>query len=152
MEQRGVDFFFHEERYYYLPTYFNPPSTDLFFHVKKKNHQSLSKGIVFFFILNKFMGHSFNQIVKLCKGCIFFSLEKVHEPFIQDLVGFSLLLIGVLCFFFSHFLVFFWFFFFSCKSSQIIHSLDLEVVFFFRRWKKNIAFSFIQSIFPQNVK
>ena len=42
--------------------------------------------------------------------------------------------------------------FFSCKSSHTIHSFDLEAVFFFRRWKKNTAFSFIQSILPQNVK
>ena len=52
-----------------------------------------------FFFLIKFMGHSFNQIVKLC---IFFFPEKVHEAFIQDLVGFSLFFLKVGCVFFFH--------------------------------------------------
>ena len=57
---------------------------------------------------------------------------KVHEPFIQDLVGFSLFFYeSVVCFFFSKFMCVFCVFFFSCKSSHAIHSIDLEAVFFF---------------------
>ena len=68
---------------------------------------------------------------KKIQGCIFFFPEKVHEAFIQDLVGFSLFFLKVGCvFFFPHFCVFF-LCFFSCKSSHAIHSFDLEAVFFF---------------------
>ena len=111
------------------------------------------------------MGHSFNQIVKLCifffreaekkdKGVFFFFPEKVHEAFIQDLVGFSLFFLKVGCvFFFPHFWVFFVCFFFPVKVHIAIHSFNLEAVFFFSSLeKKNTAFSFIQSIFPQSVK
>ena len=112
------------------------------------------------------MGQSINQIEKFClffflrsgkkkiQGCIFFFPEKVHEPFIQDLVGFSLFFYeSVVCFFFSKFLCVFCVFFFSCKSSHSIHSIDLEAVFFFLSLeKKNTAFLIIQSIFPQNVE
>ena len=125
-----------------------------------------SKVSYFFFFLIKFMGHSINQIVKLCifffprsgkkkyKGVFFFFLEKVHEPFIQDLVGFYLFFLKVVCvFFFPTFLGVFCVFFFSCKSSHFIHTIHLEAVFFFfGRWKKKYSF-FIHSIdFPQNVK
>ena len=84
---------------------------------------------------------------KKIQGCIFFSPEKVHEAFIQDVVGFSLFFLKVGCvFFFPSFCVFFLCFFFSCKSSHAIHSIDLEAVFFFfRRWKKKYSF-FIHSI------
>ena len=49
--------------------------------------------------------------------------------------------------------MFFVCFFFPVKVHIAIHSFDLEAVFFFSSLeKKNTAFSFIQSIFPQNVK
>ena len=83
---------------------------------------------------------------KKYKGVFFFFPEKVHEAFIQDVVGFSFFSLKVGCvFFFPNFCVFFLCFFFSCKSSHAIHSFDLEAVFFFRRWKKKYSF-FIHSI------
>ena len=64
---------------------------------------------MYFFSLIKFMGHSFIQIVK--QGCIFLP-GKVHELFIQDLVGFSFFYLKVGCIFFSTFLGFLCVFFF----------------------------------------
>ena len=56
-------------------------------------------------------------------------------------------------FFFQIFVCFLCVFFFLVKVHIAIHSFDLEAVFFFFvARKKNTAFSFIQSIFPQNVK
>ena len=74
----------------------------------------------------------FREAGKKNKRVYFFFPGKVHEPFIQDLVGFSLFFYeSVVCFFFPNFCVFFVCFFFSCKSSHSIHSIDLEAVFFF---------------------
>ena len=53
--------------------------------------------------------------------------------------------------FFFHICVCFFWCFFSCKRSHIIHSLDLDAVFFYPSRKKNTALSFIQSSLPQNV-
>ena len=99
------------------------------------------------------MGHSFNQIVKLWNARVYFFFPRKSSWAIHSGSGgfFFIFFESGLCFFF-HIFWYFFVFFFSCKSSHVIHSFDLEAVFFFRRWKKNTAFSFIQSIFPQNVK
>ena len=79
---------------------------------------------------------------KKYKGVFFFP-EKVHEAFIQDLVGFSLFFLKVGCVFFFHIFGCFLCIFFSCKSSHAIHSFDLEAVFFFSsRKKKQLFYSF----------
>ena len=91
---------------------------------------------------------------KKIQGCIFFFPEKVHEAFIQDLVGFSFFFLKVGCVFFFHiFVCFFCVFFFPVKVHMpFIHSISKLYFFFSSLEKKNTAFSFIQSILPQNVK
>ena len=81
------------------------------------------------------------------QGCIFFSQENFisHSFRIWWVFLFFFLKMGM--FWFS---TFFYVFsvFFSCKSSQVIHSFDLEAVFFFSVNGKKYSF-FIHSIdFP----
>ena len=80
------------------------------------------------------------------KRVYFFLLGKLHEPFIQDLVGFSLFYVSVGCIFFLHLCVFFLCVFFFCKSSHVNHSFDLDAVFFFPSPEKKKHSIFIHSI------
>ena len=122
----------------------------IFFLSRKSSwvNQSIkSKNFVFFFFRE--------AEKKKYKGVFFFFPEKVHEPFIQDLVGFSLFFNeSVVCFFFSKFLFVFCVFFFFLVKVHIpfIQSISKLYFFFLSLEKKNTAFLIIQSIFPQNVE
>ena len=120
------------------------------------------KGIVFFFFLIKFMGHSFNQIVKLCfffsrsgkkkyEGAFFFSQKKfMRHSFRIWWVFLFFLKVGCV-FFFSTFWVFFVCFFFSCKSSHC-HSFiqSRGCIFFFLSLEKKIQlFHSFNRFFPK---
>ena len=110
------------------------------------------------------MGQSINQIPKCCvffsakrkkkiQGCIFFFPRKSSWGIHSGSGGFFFIFFesGV-CFFFPHVCVFFLCFFFPVKVHMpFIHSIS-KLYFFFVAGKKNTAFSFIQSILPQNVK
>ena len=117
-----------------------------------------------FFFLIKFMGHSFNQIVKLCifffreaekkntRGYFFFPRKSSWGIHSGSGGFFFIFFESGVCFFFSTFFGFF-FVFFSCKSSHVIHSFDLEAAFFFRRWKKKIQlFHSFNRFFPKMFK
>ena len=114
-----------------------------------------SKGIVIFFLTDKVHGPFIQSNRKVV--CFFFP-RSGKEKFMSHSFRIWWVFLyffwkwGVF-FFFSTFLGVFFVFFFSCKSSHVIHSFDLKAVFFFSSLeKKNTAFSFIQSIFSQNVK
>ena len=113
------------------------------------------------------MGHSINQIVKLCifffprsgkkkiQGCIFFFPRKSSWAIHSGFGGFLFIFFeSCLCFFFSNiFGCFLCVFFFPVKvHMSFIQSISGLYFFFSSLEKKNTAFSFNQSIFPQNVK
>ena len=84
--------------------------------------------VSYFFFLIKFMGHSFNQIVKLCiffKG-VFFSQKKFMRHSFRIWWVFLYFFLKVGCVFFSsHFWVFFVCFFLPVKVHMpFIHSIS----------------------------
>ena len=119
----------------------------------------------FFFFLIKFMGHSINQIVKLCifffprsgkkkiQGCIFFFPRKSSWAIHSGFGGFLFIFFeSCLCFFFSNiFGCFLCVFFFPVKvHMSFIQSISGLYFFFFVAGKKKIQlFHSINRFFPK---